>query len=136
MQPDLEFIERLGIDGAQQFHDAIGGSWLEFDDKDLWADVCDLDEFLERDGREGATFTAKGVEERRGQQVVKVEVSDPNDWEALYVSTSEPHYLVRLDEEGDHYFEYDDYNDVPLIEVPPESEILTQQDVIERAQRN
>ena len=71
VRPEAGFLVNLGIDNAAQFLDYLDGRWLELtSDRDQFSKVCDLDEFLERDGRAGATATNEGVVTQQGEQAV------------------------------------------------------------------
>ena len=68
VRPDPGFLTSLGIDNAPQFLAYLDGRWLEFtSSRSQFAKVCDLDEFLERDGRGGATATNEGVVTEQGE---------------------------------------------------------------------
>ncbi|RHW25664.1 serine/threonine protein kinase [Nocardioides immobilis] len=125
IKPDARFLNDLGIDNAAAFLDYLDGRWLEFtENRSQFAKVCDLDEFLERDGREGATATNDGVATVRGEEVTKVRLQEGSNEETYFVMVDEPHYLLRLNEAKDAWFEYSEFDEPVDIELPPESDIL------------
>ncbi len=125
IKPDARFLNDLGIDNAAAFLDYLDGRWLEFtENRSQFAKVCDLDEFLERDGRDGATATNDGVATVRGEEVTKVRLQEGSNEETYFVMVDEPHYLLRLNEAEDAWFEYSEFDEPVDIELPPESDIL------------
>jgi hypothetical protein len=130
IRPDARFLADFGIDNAQTFLQYLDGRWLEFtDDPEQFASVCDLDEFLERDGREEATATTVGTSSVKGQEAVKVRLQEGTQAETYFVMVAEPHYLLRLDETKRAWFEYSEFNEPVDIELPPSSEILKDSDI-------
>jgi hypothetical protein len=126
VKPDEEFMTSsagAGVDAAsaRALLDALQGRWLEFpkdeDTTDL-TDICDLDEQLERDGREGATATTDGTVDVNGQQTVKIELAEGENWEAYYVQVAEPHYWLRVDESESDSLEYSEFDQDPAIALP------------------
>ena len=93
-------------------------------DPDQFSSVCDLDEFLERDGREGATATNEGVVSEQGEDAVKVHLAEGSNMETYYVMVAEPHYLLRIDEPEDAWFEYSAFDEAVDIDLPPARDIL------------
>ena len=130
IRPDAQFLVDFGIDNAQDFLGYLDGRWLEFtDDPEQFASVCDLDEFLERDGRDGATATNQGVVSVKGEDAVKVHLQEGSNEETYYVRVAEPHYLLRLDEAEDAWFEYAEFDEDVAIELPADREILMDSDI-------
>ncbi|PWN03239.1 hypothetical protein DJ010_08965 [Nocardioides silvaticus] len=130
VRPEAGFLSDLGIDNTKQFLDYLDGRWLEFtSDRDQFSKVCDLDEFLERDGRTGATATNEGLVTQQGEQAVKVHLAEGSTMETYYVMVAEPHYLLRIDEEEDAWFEYSAFDEPVDITLPEESEILKDSEV-------
>lgn len=129
VKPDARFLADFDIDNAQEFHAFLDGRWLEFSDADQFASVCDLDEFLERDGRSGATATNQGVVSVRGEDAVKVQLQEDSNRETYYVMVAEPHYLLRINEEEQAWFEYSEFDEDFSIELPAEDRIVRQSDL-------
>ena len=130
VRPDAGFLAGLDIDNPQQFLTYLDGRWLEFTkSRSQFAKVCDLDEFLERDGREGATATNEGVVSEQGQDAVKVHLAEGSNMETYYVMVAEPHYLLRIDEAEEAWFEYSAFDEDVDIDLPPESDILKDTEV-------
>ncbi|WP_183099814.1 serine/threonine-protein kinase [Nocardioides pelophilus] len=125
VKPDAAFLTDFGIDNAQDFLAYLDGRWLEFtEDPDQFASVCDLDEFLERDGREGATATNQGVVSVQGEDAVKVHLQEGANEETYYVMVGAPHYLLRINETEDAWFEYSAFDEAVEVDLPPEDDIL------------
>ncbi|KAA1427746.1 serine/threonine-protein kinase [Nocardioides antri] len=122
MRPDAAFLTDLGIEQASDFLAELDGRWLELD-VDALTSVCDLDEFLERDGRGDAVATNEGNGSVRGEDVVKVRLQEGSNQETYYVMAADPHYLLRLDEAEDAWFEYSEFDEDVEVELPPEDEI-------------
>ncbi len=130
VKPDALFLADFGIDNAQRFFDYLDGRWLEFtDDPEQFASVCDLDEFLERDGREGATATHQGVVTVAGQDAVKVRLQEGASKETYYVMVEDPHYLLRINEAKHAWFAYSDFDAAVDIGLPPDREIIMDSEV-------
>jgi serine/threonine protein kinase len=130
VRPDAAFLTDFGIDNARSFLEYLDGRWLEFtEDPDQFASVCDLDEFLERDGREGATATNQGVVSVQGEDAVKIHLQEGSNEETYYVMVGEPHYLLRINETEDAWFEYSEFDETVEVELPPAREILKDSDI-------
>jgi serine/threonine protein kinase len=125
VKPDARFLADFGIDNTQSFLDYLDGRWLEFTkDRDQFEEVCDLDEFLERDGRDGATATNEGVVTVQGQDAVEIHLAEGANRESYFVMVAEPHYLLRIDETEQAWFEYSRFDEMTAIELPAEEDIL------------
>jgi hypothetical protein len=130
VRPDAAFLTDFGIDNAQEFLAYLDGRWLEFaKDPDQFSSVCDLDEFLERDGREDATATNEGVVTVQDQDAVKVHLQEGSNEETYYVMVAEPHYLLRINETEDAWFEYSEFDEDVTVDLPPERRILRDSDI-------
>ncbi|WP_322937294.1 serine/threonine-protein kinase [Nocardioides bizhenqiangii] len=130
IKPDALFLVDFGIDNPESFLQFLDGRWLEFtDDPQQFESVCDLDEFLERDGRDGATATNEGVVSVQGEDAVKVRLQEGSKKETYYVMVAEPHYLLRLNETKRAWFEYSEFDEEVTIELPAESDILKDSDI-------
>jgi len=129
IKPDALFLTDFGIENTSQFLDVLDGRWFEFSDDEQFASVCDLDEFLERDGREGATATDEGVVTQQGEQAVKIRLQEGSNQETYFVMVAEPHYLLRLNETEDAWFSYSEFDEPVEVELPPDAEILKQSDI-------
>jgi hypothetical protein len=123
MRPDAAFLTEFGIDGADDLLEALDGGWLALEADSLMG-VCDLDEFLERDGRGDAVATQEGTTEVRGEEAVRIRLEQGPNRETYYVMLAEPHYLLRLDETEDAWFQYSEFDEQFEIELPPERRIL------------
>jgi len=130
VRPDAAFLTDFGIDNAQSFLEYLDGRWLEFtEDPDQFASVCDLDEFLERDGRQGATATNQGVVSVQGEEAVKIHLQEGANQETYYVMVGEPHYLLRINETENAWFEYSAFDEAVAVDLPPEGDILRDSDI-------
>ncbi|HWJ82577.1 MAG TPA: serine/threonine-protein kinase [Nocardioides sp.] len=135
VKPDQQFLTSAsgaGVDAstAQLLQNALHGRWLEFPKDENTNDltkICDLDEQLERDGREDATATDVGTVEVNGKQTVKIELTEGTNFEAYYVQVDEPHYTLRVDESrtGDETLDYSEFDATPPIELPPADDSAT-----------
>ena len=126
IKPDARILGDFGIDDAQQFLEFLDGRWLEFTDADQFESVCDLDDFLERDGRGGATATNGGVVSLRGEDAVKVHLQEGSNRETYFVMVADPHYLLRIDETRRAWFEYSEFDADVTVDLPPERRIVKQ----------
>jgi hypothetical protein len=131
VKPSPGFLSALAIEDARSFVDALDGRWLEFpDDPDQFASVCDLDEFLERDDRDGADVTNEGVVTEQGQDAVKIHLQEGSNQETYFVMVAEPHYTLRIDEQGDALFKYSEFDEPLDARIPAEDEIVTSEDLV------
>lgn len=96
---------------------------------------CDLDEFLERDGREDATATRVGTSSIGGQETVQVELAEGSQREVLDVRVEEPHYLMRIEESEVDRFEFSDFDKDVAIEKPGSGEIFDLQRYLDTIQK-
>lgn len=85
---------------------------------------CDLDEFLERDGREDATATQLGTSSISGEETVQVELTEGSQREVLDVRIEEPHYLMRIEESEVDRFEFSDFDEDVAIEKPADGQVF------------
>ncbi len=85
---------------------------------------CDLDEFLERDGREDATATQLGTSSISGEETVQVELTEGSQREVLDVRVEEPHYLMRIEESDVDRFEFSDFDKDVAIEKPADDQVF------------
>lgn len=87
---------------------------------------CDLDEFLERDGREDADARALGSGEVDGEETVRIEQTEGTDREVLDVRVAEPHYLVGVEEgsEGEDRFRFSDFDSDVDIQAPADGDVF------------
>lgn len=85
---------------------------------------CDLDEFLERDGREDAEANDLGEGRVGGEETVRVEQADGTRREVLDVRVAEPHYLLRIEESETDRFEFSDFDADIEIEAPADEDVV------------
>ncbi|GAA4818691.1 serine/threonine-protein kinase [Nocardioides caeni] len=110
---------------SEATHDILRDRWvMENSLRESTEAFCDLDEFLERDGREDADTTSLGEAEVGGERTVKIEQTEGDQREVVFVRTAEPHYVMRIEESALDTFEFSAF-DVPVeITAPPEDEIF------------
>jgi len=130
VKPDALFLADFGIEKTREFLQYLDGRWLEFtNDPEQFEDVCDLDEFLERDERDGATATNEGVATVQGEDAVKIQLQEGSNQETYFVMVAEPHYMLRLNETKRAWFEYSEFDEDVAIELPPRRDILKDSDI-------
>jgi hypothetical protein len=134
-------LEILGVDGERWFKgdeafwsttgvpDAatVADKWV-VDSEDDFAQFCDVKEFVDGlfDDDTEETYELKGTEDVDGDEVVVVEQTDDEDGVSTgFILTDEPHYMVKIDKEGDDggtvtFSEFDEEFDVTA---PSEDEI-------------
>ena len=131
LRPDAAYWEAVVDGDTTAVREAVGDRWLQ--DNSLRSSlnpVCDLDRFLERDGREDAVATTEGTEEIDGDDTVKVTQREGSSSETLFVRIDEPHYLVRLLENGRDVFEFSEFDAEVDITAPSADEIFDMQEYL------
>ncbi|MFC7501783.1 hypothetical protein, partial [Nocardioides sp. GCM10030258] len=138
LRADAKFWNSASGDGtAALVLPVIGDRWvLENSLLETTDAFCDLDEFLERDGREGATATSLGQEEVGGDDAVKIEQVEGSQREVLYVRLGEPHYLLRIEESDVDFFEFSDFDKEAEIKVPPAADVFDLQAFLDKAEES
>jgi serine/threonine protein kinase len=110
----------------------LGDSWvIENSLLESTEDFCDLDEFLERDGREDAESTDLGAGEVRGEETVRIEQTQGSQREVLDVRVAEPHYLLSVEEMGEDRFEFSDFDADVDIEAPADGDVVPLRDYLD-----
>ncbi|GAA1517617.1 serine/threonine-protein kinase [Nocardioides humi] len=103
----------------------IGDRWVLDDSMtDSTEAVCDLDELLERDGRENAEAKVLDTTEVGGDRAVRVEQSEGSQREVLTIRVAEPHYVLRIDESDVDHFEFSEIDEEATIEAPDPSRVF------------
>lgn len=103
----------------------IGDKWVAEDTLlESTEAFCDLDEFLERDGREDAEATRLGTGSVGGEETVQVEQTEGAHREVLDVRVDEPHYLMRIEESATDHFEFSDFDADVTIEKPADGDVF------------
>lgn len=92
---------------------------------------CDLDEFLERDGREDAETTDLGEGEVAGQKTVRIEQAEGSQREVLDVRVAEPHYLLRIEESSVDHFEFAEFDKDADIKAPADGDVVPLSDYLD-----
>jgi serine/threonine protein kinase len=129
VKPNAGFLTSFEPGEAQAFIEALDGRWLEFTKGSQFGSVCDLDEFLERDERDGATATNEGVVTEQGQDAVKIHLREGSQEETYFVMVAEPHYTLRIDEGPQAWFRYSEFDEEFGWELPAASQILKDSEV-------
>jgi hypothetical protein len=103
----------------------IGDKWVVDDSMtDTTEAFCDLDELLERDGREDAVAKSLGTTTVHGEKGVRIEQSEGSQREVLTIRVAEPHYVLRIDESEVDHFEFSDIDEKVTIEAPDPDLVL------------
>lgn len=114
----------------------IGDKWVAEDSLlESTEAFCDLDEFLERDGREDATATRIGTSSVSGQETVQVEQTEGAQREVLDVRVDEPHYLMRIEESEVDHFEFSDFDEDVTIEEPADDDVFPLRKYLDQIQK-
>uniref|UniRef100_UPI003F4C6ED3 hypothetical protein n=1 Tax=Nocardioides sp. SYSU DS0651 TaxID=3415955 RepID=UPI003F4C6ED3 len=137
LRADAAFWDGVTGEGtAEQVLPLIGDRWvIENSLKESTEAFCDLDEFLERDGREDATVSGLGRGRVDDQESVKVEQSAGPQREVLYIRVAEPHYLLRVEESDVDYFEFSAFDAEVDIQPPPADDVVDIEKLLEEAAR-
>lgn len=114
----------------------IGDKWVAEDSLlESTEAFCDLDEFLERDGREDATATQVGTSSVGGEETVRIEQTEGSQREVLDVRVDEPHYLMRIEESDVDHFEFSDFDEDVTIEKPADGDVFPLQQYLDTIQK-
>lgn len=102
-RPDEAFWLATAGETAEQIMTLVGDKWVVVPDgEDGFGEFCDLDELLDQlledDDDDKATFATGEVEDLDGEDVIPVEREDSEDGASTgYVRVDDPHYLVKID---------------------------------------
>ncbi|MCX6398343.1 MAG: serine/threonine-protein kinase [Propionibacteriales bacterium] len=126
LRADRPFWEATGDpDTATLILAVLGDKWVvENSLLESTEAFCDLDEFLERDGRENAEAKDLGEGEVGGQKTVRIEQAEGSQREVLDVRVAEPHYLLRIEESDVDHFEFADFDKEVAIKAPDGDDIV------------
>lgn len=132
MRPDEAFWRSFGGASADQILDAVGDKWVVIGaDEDSFNQFCDVEQLLEEmltDEDDESTYEKQGTEELDGEDVVKVESTDPEDGSSLgYVLADDPHYLVKIERtEGEEQgsVTFSDFDEEFDVEAPADDEVV------------
>lgn len=103
----------------------LGDKWvMENDLRESTEAFCDLDEFLERDGREDADTRRLGTGRVDGEETVRIEQSEGSRREVVDVRAAAPHYLMRIEESEIDHFEFSDFDEEVAIEKPADGQVF------------
>lgn len=103
----------------------IGDKWVVDDSMtDSTETFCDLDELLERDGREDAAAKSLGTTTLGGEKAVRIEQTEGAEREVLTIRVAEPHYVLRIDESEVDHFEFSELDRDVTIEAPDPDLVL------------
>ena len=127
IKPSANYLdESLGGPGeSTPILSVLGDRWLlEESLSDSLTEICDLDRFFERDGRENAVATLDGTEEVDGNLTAKVTQAAGSQSETLYVQVAEPHYLLKLVENSVDNFLFSEFDAPVTIETPADDDVF------------
>lgn len=135
-------IEVLGVEGDRWFKgdeafwstsgvpdtSVVADKWV-IDAEGDFAQFCDMEDFLESlfDEEEGETYESQGTEEVDGEEVVVIERTSEEDGVSLgYIRADEPHYMVKIDKEGEEggNVAFSAYDEEFEVTAPGEDEIV------------
>lgn len=126
LRADRAYWNATGKDSTTDIILAVlGDKWvLENDLRDSTEGFCDLDEFLERDGRENAEARRIGTGRVDGEETVRIEQSEGGQREVVDVRSAAPHYLMRIEESDVDHFEFSDFDKEVAIEKPADGQVF------------
>lgn len=135
-------IEVLGVGGDRWFKadeafwsttgipdtTAVVDKWV-IDSEGEFAEFCDVEDFVDGliDDESEETYEVKGTEDVDGEEVVVIEQTDDEEGVSSgYIRTDEPHYMVKIEKEGDEggavtFSEFDEEFDVTA---PSDDEVV------------
>lgn len=133
LRADAKFWDGVVGPGTASFVlPLIGDKWVADDSMtDTTEGFCDLDELLERDGREDAAAKRLGTTEVGGEEAVRIEQAEGSDREVLTIRIDEPHYVLRIDESDVDHFEFSEIDEDATIEAPDPDLILDLDELLE-----
>lgn len=106
-RPDSTFWEASAGESAEQIMAIVGDKWVVVPaGEDGFGEFCDLnsllDEMLEEDDDDDATFEKGDTTEVDGADAIAINRTHPEDGESTgYILTDDPHYLVKLERTGE-----------------------------------
>ena len=137
LRADREYWNATGDSGTTTIILAVlGDKWvLENSLRDSTESFCDLDELLERDGRENAEAERVGTGRVGGEETVRIEQSEGGQSEVLDVRVAEPHYLMRIEESATDHFEFADFDADVTIEKPADGQVFPLRKYLEQIEK-
>lgn len=126
LRADRAYWNATGKDSTTDIILAVlGDKWVvENDLLDSTEAFCDLDEFLERDGRENADAKRVGAGRVGGEETVRIEQSQGSQREVVDVRVAAPHYLMRIEESDVDHFEFSDFDEDTAIQKPADGKVF------------
>lgn len=130
LKPTEAFWTQFAGEAAPTIIDAAGSSWVIFpgEQADQFAELCDLDQFLEGFGDDEDTKVEVGeTSEIDGQEVVAIETeSDSGDPVTGFVTVEEPHYLLKIEANGEEPGElvFSEFDEPLDLAAPSEDEVF------------
>lgn len=128
-KPDEAFWREQSPDQADLIIETVGDKYV-VDSNGDFSQFCDLNELLDQmldDPGSDGTYTVDGTEEVDGESVVKVDrESETEGTSSGYVLVDSPHYLVKIEKEGDDggTVSFADFNDDVTVEAPADDEVI------------
>ena len=112
---------------------AVLGKWI-VDGQDDFATFCTIDEFVDEmfEDDTDETYEAKGTESVAGEDVVVVEQDDTEEGVSTgYIRVDEPHYMMKIDKEGDEggSIEFSGFDEEFEVTAPSADEIVDLDDL-------
>lgn len=123
---DEALYEALVGEQASQIIDVVGDNWV-VDEEGQFGSFCDLDSLLEDIGDpEEGTVESDGTEEVDGTEAVRLVREEEGDTTTAFVSVEDPHYILRIEREGEQEGEatFSEFDEPVEAEAPPEDEIV------------
>jgi len=132
MKPDEAFWRANGGDSADQLIALVGDKWVVLPSTDQsFTQFCDVNQLLDqmlKSTDDGSTYAKKGTTTVDGDDVVKIENTDPKDGTSMgYVLTDDPHYLVKIEKtEGSDTgsVTFSAFNEKLDVQAPADSDVV------------
>ena len=123
---DEALYEALVGDQAAQITAVVGDNWVA-DEQGQFASFCDLDSLLEDIGDpEEGDIEVDGTEDVDGTEAVRLVREEEGDTTTAFVAVDDPHYILRIEREGDEAGEatFSAFDEPVEAEAPAEDEIV------------
>lgn len=123
---DEALYEALVGEQASQITAVVGDNWVA-DEEGQFGSFCDLDSLLEDIGDpEQGNAEKDGTEEVDGEEAVRLVSEDEGDTTTAFVAVDEPHYILRVEVEGENAGEatFSEFDETVEAEAPAEDEIV------------
>jgi hypothetical protein len=124
---DEAFWRAQAGEQADQIIAIVGDKWVA-DPRDQFGSFCDLDDMLEEIADEDEVDGGEkdGTAEVDGEDAVKLVNDEDGKKVTIYVATDEPHYILKVEMDGDDVGSatFSDFDEDIDVEAPPEDETV------------